>query len=185
MLRVVHSCFFFFKQKTAYEMRISDWSSDVCSSDLRDDAIALDRLRHEPSPRQTVVHFDAAEPRALANSRGIIFDVRHAFRAARDHHVRRARLHHHCGLDDRLQSRTASAVELEARHRLRETRREPGPAPDARRFPARIALPENDIADPFGVDAAALDQGPEETRDRKSTRLNSSNYCQPRMQSSA
>src|SRR3546814_5360420 len=28
------SYFFFFKQKTAYEMRISDWSSDVCSSDL-------------------------------------------------------------------------------------------------------------------------------------------------------
>src|SRR3546814_8718742 len=34
--RVVLFCFvvFFFKQKTAYEMRISDWSSDVCSSDL-------------------------------------------------------------------------------------------------------------------------------------------------------
>src|SRR3546814_9238872 len=29
--------FFFFKQKTAYEVRISDWSSDVCSSDLRGD----------------------------------------------------------------------------------------------------------------------------------------------------
>src|SRR3546814_7538445 len=29
------SCVFFFKQKTAYEMRISDWSSDVCSSDLK------------------------------------------------------------------------------------------------------------------------------------------------------
>src|SRR3546814_4230013 len=29
-----YGCFFFFKQKTAYEMRISDWSSDVCSSDL-------------------------------------------------------------------------------------------------------------------------------------------------------
>src|SRR3546814_6214618 len=28
-------CFFFFKHKTAYEMRISDWSSDVCSSDLK------------------------------------------------------------------------------------------------------------------------------------------------------
>src|SRR3546814_1234510 len=28
------SCVFFFKQKTAYEVRISDWSSDVCSSDL-------------------------------------------------------------------------------------------------------------------------------------------------------
>src|SRR3546814_3578305 len=32
---VDYSLFFFFKQKTAYEMRISDWSSDVCSSDLR------------------------------------------------------------------------------------------------------------------------------------------------------
>src|SRR3546814_8887499 len=30
-------CFFFFKQKTAYEMRISDWSSDVCSSDLAEE----------------------------------------------------------------------------------------------------------------------------------------------------
>src|SRR3546814_5962963 len=37
MVRYVWLCvvlFFFFKQKTAYEMRISDWSSDVCSSDL-------------------------------------------------------------------------------------------------------------------------------------------------------
>src|SRR3546814_11122066 len=32
---VRHLCFLFFKQKPAYEMRISDWSSDVCSSDLR------------------------------------------------------------------------------------------------------------------------------------------------------
>src|SRR3546814_4407989 len=30
-------CCFFFKQKTAYEMRISDWSSDVCSSDLQEE----------------------------------------------------------------------------------------------------------------------------------------------------
>src|SRR3546814_5748265 len=36
-------CIFFFKQKTAYEMRISDWSSDVCSSDL-----ALRRLLANP-----------------------------------------------------------------------------------------------------------------------------------------
>src|SRR3546814_8063964 len=33
-LWIVYAFFFFFKQKTAYEMRISDWSSDVCSSDL-------------------------------------------------------------------------------------------------------------------------------------------------------
>src|SRR3546814_10978367 len=34
-------CFCLFKQKTAYEMRISDWSSDVCSSDLDDDERAI------------------------------------------------------------------------------------------------------------------------------------------------
>src|SRR3546814_16308220 len=34
---------FFFKQKTAYEMRISDWSSDVCSSDLETD-VALEHV---------------------------------------------------------------------------------------------------------------------------------------------
>src|SRR3546814_5050825 len=33
-LGTILGCCFFFKQKTAYEMRISDWSSDVCSSDL-------------------------------------------------------------------------------------------------------------------------------------------------------
>src|SRR3546814_942271 len=35
MLWVILFCFFFLKQETAYELRISDWSSDVCSSDLR------------------------------------------------------------------------------------------------------------------------------------------------------
>src|SRR3546814_2758694 len=34
LLSLKYCYFFFFKQKTAYEMRISDWSSDVCSSDL-------------------------------------------------------------------------------------------------------------------------------------------------------
>src|SRR3546814_1220860 len=35
---------FFFKQKTAYEMRISDWSSDVCSSDLNYESAGLERV---------------------------------------------------------------------------------------------------------------------------------------------
>src|SRR3546814_1520513 len=35
MCRVAFLLFFFFKQKTAYEVRISDWSSDVCSTDLK------------------------------------------------------------------------------------------------------------------------------------------------------
>src|SRR3546814_2578704 len=44
---VVVFVFFFFKQKTAYEMRISDWSSDVCSSDLPACA------SRQPTPRPT------------------------------------------------------------------------------------------------------------------------------------
>src|SRR3546814_1644288 len=34
IIEFISSSFFFFKQKTSYELRISDWSSDVCSSDL-------------------------------------------------------------------------------------------------------------------------------------------------------
>src|SRR3546814_10419315 len=41
--------FFFFKQKTAYEMRISDWSSDVCSSDLR--ALRRSPVMISPAPQ--------------------------------------------------------------------------------------------------------------------------------------
>src|SRR3546814_4788705 len=43
--------FFFFKQKTAYEMRISDWSSDVCSSDLNNRALTR-ATRHAPPLRR-------------------------------------------------------------------------------------------------------------------------------------
>src|SRR3546814_5028327 len=39
---IIVGFFFFFKQKTAYEMRISDWSSDVCSSDLACDRHGAD-----------------------------------------------------------------------------------------------------------------------------------------------
>src|SRR3546814_7499502 len=47
------SVVFFFKQKTAYEMRISDWSSDVCSSDLM--AWLAKRLRQQPTiPKSTL-----------------------------------------------------------------------------------------------------------------------------------
>src|SRR3546814_6575921 len=41
---ILMDLFFFFKQKTAYEMRISDWSSDVCSSDLNQHAALWDTL---------------------------------------------------------------------------------------------------------------------------------------------
>src|SRR3546814_7979098 len=38
---------FFFKQKTAYEMRIRDWSSDVCSSDLLEPQMLAERVRDD------------------------------------------------------------------------------------------------------------------------------------------
>src|SRR3546814_18202596 len=45
-LLFIHSFIFFFKQKTAYEMRISDWSSDMCSSDLRNDILITNGAAH-------------------------------------------------------------------------------------------------------------------------------------------
>src|SRR3546814_9028255 len=48
---IVYFLFFFFKHKTAYEMRISDWSSDVCSSDLD----APDRLFKANMPEHRLV----------------------------------------------------------------------------------------------------------------------------------
>src|SRR3546814_5181532 len=53
--------FFFFKQKTAYEMRISDWSSDVCSSDLlvADAGIGSAGGRAKGDYRRGAVHREA------------------------------------------------------------------------------------------------------------------------------
>src|SRR3546814_3362448 len=50
---VIVFVFFFFKQKTAYEMRISDWSSDVCSSDLAGRHVCGQR---RPRGGDSVVH---------------------------------------------------------------------------------------------------------------------------------
>src|SRR3546814_9418595 len=56
--------FFFFKQKTAYEMRISDWSSDVCSSDLPPALkLALEQLTIKEPPDSFSA---AAEERAIS-----------------------------------------------------------------------------------------------------------------------
>src|SRR3546814_4257181 len=59
--------FFFFKQKTAYEMRISDWSSDVCSSDLcrriarRAVCAELRRSAHRRGHRQSRLSAESTE----------------------------------------------------------------------------------------------------------------------------
>src|SRR3546814_9452392 len=74
---IVGCVFFCFKQKTAYEMRISDWSSDVCSADLHGEdrdiferlyAVHLERMRVLPEARELLARMDsegildAAEP---------------------------------------------------------------------------------------------------------------------------
>src|SRR3546814_3334154 len=66
--------FFFFKQKTAYEMRISDWSSDVCSSDLPrsprnrvDDPRRGEHDHHANYDRDEHLHRRAAEEPQKAN----------------------------------------------------------------------------------------------------------------------
>src|SRR3546814_7683296 len=62
-------CFFFFKQKTAYEMRISDWSSDVCSSDLARHRDAAQRRRQSLQSEfdlRGYVFADAASERLLS-----------------------------------------------------------------------------------------------------------------------
>src|SRR3546814_11307329 len=61
--------FCFFKQKTAYEMRISDWSSDVCSSDLLvqrgDEAAQCHQRRAQPDPAHEGLDVQAYRPVAL------------------------------------------------------------------------------------------------------------------------
>src|SRR3546814_20952704 len=57
VLSVFCYVFFFFKQKTAYEMRISDWSSDVCSSDVASRSIILGEHDREHAPRERRVRW--------------------------------------------------------------------------------------------------------------------------------
>src|SRR3546814_2829310 len=67
--------FFFFKQKTAYDMRISDWSSDVCSSDLLPDRIVarLVAPRLRKGEEETLVAGQSVDRRRrLAAERAVI-----------------------------------------------------------------------------------------------------------------
>src|SRR3546814_9984907 len=69
-------CFFFFKQKTAYEMRISDWSSDVCSSDLRGGVVKPLRRQRSRLPETMVSTVSASASKRAALQRSIIEALR-------------------------------------------------------------------------------------------------------------
>src|SRR3546814_17664220 len=95
--------FCFFKQKTAYEMSISDWSSDVCSSDLRDEIVVLGIDRQDigeagadaDGARQRqggkLRHHAAAGDQQADSLGGLAAPARHCFRCrAALRHVARA-----------------------------------------------------------------------------------------------
>src|SRR3546814_21060727 len=69
-VRLSSACvYFFFKQKTAYEMRISDWSSDVCSSDIFFIVLAEDHILDvRPAGCQNLL-LDSAHGQYLATQR--------------------------------------------------------------------------------------------------------------------
>src|SRR3546814_5067650 len=74
--------FFFFKQKTAYEMRISDWSSDVCSSDLPNTLVQLETgSRTEPNLKATEIElYDGLQARSVNAWPSARFDLLSIFR---------------------------------------------------------------------------------------------------------
>src|SRR3546814_5248231 len=65
---------FFFKQKTAYEMRISDWSSDVCSSDLRVHVMRPDDETNDADGDHRIGHAEIAKHRLAREGRDDLAD---------------------------------------------------------------------------------------------------------------
>src|SRR3546814_5061417 len=78
---------FFCKQKTAYEMRISDWSSDVCSSDLH---LAADDLAAAPQQQGQQVELPARQRQGLAQQGRLAVHAVEGQRPAGQHDAERS-----------------------------------------------------------------------------------------------
>src|SRR3546814_9074087 len=118
VLLLVYSFFFFFKQKTAYDMRISDWSSDVCSSDLKKRySLLADATHPSPDPRKntSLPHPGASHPQCGTTG---LATPRRSFPACPDTRKRRS------------PARADAPATRPVRH-----------PPPFRRFPDRPALP--------------------------------------------
>src|SRR3546814_5792675 len=70
-------CIFFFKQKTAYEMRISDWSSDVCSSDLPTPTLTEALAAYDAWCKLTGRDVKKHPPQNLWSSEDVYFLLKH------------------------------------------------------------------------------------------------------------
>src|SRR3546814_3367972 len=85
---VIYACefcvFFFFKQKTAYEMRISDWSSDVCSSDLASGEPATSKQKALLSYLGIKFASDLSKDQAASLVNDAMEDPKHTARVAQD-----------------------------------------------------------------------------------------------------
>src|SRR3546814_2139474 len=85
--------FFFFKQKTAYEMRISDWSSDVCSSDLRR-LPGGDRKAFQPeNAKRCPYEYTAPRPDPMYRHSGYGESLRYRIRSTTSYADRPGHLH--------------------------------------------------------------------------------------------
>src|SRR3546814_4663026 len=92
--------FFFFKQKTAYEMRISDWSSDVCSSDLVQGIAPTAEMAEELTITATRQLFYARLPEVKGTAGGVSFVLDEVMRASAAY---RWTLNHTLAVKDGLQ----------------------------------------------------------------------------------
>src|SRR3546814_1996172 len=145
-------CFFFFKQKTAYEVRISVWSSDVCSSDL-------------PGPCRVweAKHANRAE----------VPIAQHGLDSAGKRRVgqHRVKVHGRLGDGDGMAARGDSCMQIRQRLRVIERRtlgHDPG-----QEIEGALRL-GNEGLEVVAIVEAALLRGDPKKRDRKSTRRNSS-----------
>src|SRR3546814_10285554 len=109
--------FFFFKQKTAYELRISDWSSDVCSSDLLDGIgpreLGLEQLASRLATGEVQELIIATNPTVEGEA-----TAHYLAQLARNHGVRPSRLAHGVPLGGELERSEEHTSELQSLMRI-------------------------------------------------------------------
>src|ERR1700694_3932528 len=115
------------------------------------------------APRQPVVHPDPTTGATPAHVGGIEGDIAHAFGAAGDNQIVVAVADLQTGRDDRLQTRSASPVDLHTGNRPRQSGIQRHHTSDRRRLAAGIAVPEDDVLDCLRCYSGSVEQALEGT----------------------